>query len=108
MAEKSVKKIPLNVIFALILFLASFFTLKNFYVKPASVILGTKTSHYQDEIVQWEQIVAEQPDYRDGWLRLVNLYYQNNEKQKAKDALQEVKEIDPNNEAISALEKLLE
>lgn len=108
MAEKFLKKIPLNVIFALILFLASLFALNNFYIKPASVVLGTKTSPYQEEISQWEQIVSEKPDYRDGWLQVANLYYQNNEKQKAKDALQMVKQIDPNNDIISTLEKLLE
>lgn len=107
MAEKSLKKIPLNVIFALILFLASFFALKNFYINPASVVLGTKTNPYQEDISQWEQVVTEKPDYRDGWLQLVNLYYQNGDKQKAKDSLQMVKQIDPNNDIISTLEKLL-
>ena len=111
MAEKSVKnaslKIPLNVVFALIFFLASLFALKNFYVRPNSVVLGVKASPYQEEIAQWEQIVAEKPEYRDGWLQLVNLYYQDNDKQKAKDALQEVKKIDPNNEIISTLEKVI-
>jgi hypothetical protein len=98
-------KIPLNVLFALILALAGLIMLK----KQSGKVLGLKTvvlnSSYTSE---WEEIVGKNPDYRDGWLQLCVSYLEQGNKVKAREALQMAKTLDPNNEKVVLLERLLE
>lgn len=61
----------------------------------------------KDEIVFWEKIVADKPNYRDGYLRLALLNYQIYENQKARVYLERAKTLDPNFETTKELEKIL-
>ncbi|HUS59758.1 MAG TPA: hypothetical protein VMX76_00010 [Nevskiaceae bacterium] len=58
-------------------------------------------------IQAWEKIVAEKPDYRDAYLSLSWLHYQNYEDQKAKNYLQKTIELDPNFEPTLKLQKII-
>ena len=86
-------------------------------------ILGKRTSASLDELWQrkkeanpeeikeliqsWEKILAEKPNYRDGYLQLALLYYKLYEDEKAAEYLQEALIIDPNYEAAKQLEATL-
>lgn len=59
------------------------------------------------EIKQWEEVVAKTPTYRDGYLKLAVLYWKLREDNKAKEAIEKAKEIDPNYDATYELEKKL-
>ncbi|MBU2577411.1 tetratricopeptide repeat protein [Patescibacteria group bacterium] len=99
------KEIPFNVLVALVLALSAIILLKKESIK----VLGLKTTTTVTEnSKEWEKIVSENPDYRDGWLQLCAAYFEEGEKQKAKEALQMAKTLDPNNEKILLLEKLIE
>lgn len=58
--------------------------------------------HYSDPkditklIDLWEQIVINKPHYRDAFLQLAYLYYQDGKNQLAKQSLEHALEIDPN------------
>lgn len=58
-------------------------------------------------IEYWEKIVAEKPDYRDGYLQLAILHYKLYENEKAKEYLQKALELDPNFQPARELEKIL-
>lgn len=55
----------------------------------------------------WEKIVAEKPNYRDGYLKLALLYYKLYENEKAREYLQKALELDPNFKPARKLEKIL-
>lgn len=107
--DRKAKHIPKNVLTALLLFLFSFIALNGQKKATNRHVLGLQTSlrANQEEIYQWEQIIRERPDYRDGWLQLCTVYYQAGNLQKAKDALQKAKEIDPNDKLILSLEAII-
>ncbi len=58
-------------------------------------------------INEWEKIVAQKPDYRDGYLRLALYHYKLYDKNLAWMYLQKAQELDPNFEATQLLEKEL-
>jgi len=58
-------------------------------------------------IEAWEKIVAERPDYRDGYLQLALLHYKLYENKKADEYLQKALELDPNFEPARELERIL-
>lgn len=88
-----------------------------------SQVLGQRTSASLDKLWQrkreanpeeikgliqsWEKIIAEKPDYRDGYLQLALLHYKLYEDQKAEEYLQEALIIDPNFEAAKQLTEFL-
>lgn len=55
----------------------------------------------------WEMIVAEKPDYRDGYLQLALLHYKLYENDKAREYLEKVLKLDPNFEPARELERIL-
>lgn len=59
-------------------------------------------------INDWEKIITEKPQYRDGYLQLTFLYYQLYQGDKAKEHLQKALEIDPNFQFLREIKKLLE
>ena len=65
-----------------------------------------KPDHLRVQIAYWENVAQEKPDYRDAWLQLSALYYQNYQGDKAKEALAKAEQIDPNNETIGKLKQL--
>ncbi len=67
-----------------------------------------KPEDLQELIKKWGEIVAEKPDYRDGYLQLAFLHYKLFENEKAKEYLAKALAIDPNLEVARELEKLLQ
>jgi len=104
------KKIPKKFIFSLIFYLSSMLLVTIENKKQEQKILGLQTQLKADQqtIAAWEQILEERPDYRDGWIQLAAAYYKIGDKQKAKEALQKAKLIDPDNEIILNFEKFLD
>lgn len=104
------KKIPKRIIFALLFCLVSLFFLQKENRMNSQKTLGLQTQLQADQkrVYEWEKIVAENPNYRDGWLQISALYAKIGNKDKAQEALWRAKIIDPNNEIIPFLEKLLE
>lgn len=58
-------------------------------------------------IEYWEKIVAEEPDYRDGYLHLALYYFKLGNKDKARENLDKALDLDPNYEPAKELEKIL-
>jgi tetratricopeptide (TPR) repeat protein len=67
-----------------------------------------KPEDLRELIKRWEEIVAEKPDYRDGYLQLAFLHYKLFENEKVKEYLEKALAIDPNFEVTRELEKLLQ
>jgi tetratricopeptide (TPR) repeat protein len=59
-------------------------------------------------VAAWEKIIEEKPGYRDGHLQVAYLYYQLYENEKAKEALKQAIELDPNYQPARELEKLIQ
>jgi len=90
---------------------------------PNNFILGEKSNKKLKELWQekdysdpkdirrlisvWEKIVAEKPNYRDGYLQLAILHYKVFENEKAKEYLGKALDIDPNFEPAREMEKIL-
>lgn len=64
-----------------------------------------KPSEIRKEILEWEKIVSEKPDYRDGFLRLALLYYRIFAKEKARENLNKALAVDPNFKPAREIEK---
>lgn len=107
--DKKAKKIPKNVALAVIFLTISFYLLKEENTRRKQGVLGLQTQVKAEQKLafDWEQILAQRPDYRDGWIQLTAIYYQLGNQEKAKEALQKAKKIDPLNTTILSLEKLL-
>jgi len=103
------KKLPLKFIFSLIFYLGSMLLVTIENKKQEEKILGIQTQlkANQQTIAVWEQILAERPDYRDGWVQLAAAYYKIGDRQKARQALQKAKALDPTNEVVLNFEKLI-
>lgn len=108
--DKNVGIIPNKLVFALSFFLTSFILLNYQNIQNKKQVLGVQTSLKKQEIItyEWREIVNQYPDYRNGWLQLAYQYIRSNEIQKAQEALKMAEELDPNNETIKNLEKLLQ
>lgn len=108
--NQKLQLVPFNVVLAAFFFAATLCltTLENHQIHQRVLGLQTQNGNDQQAIIAWEQILQEQPSYRDGWLQLATLYLKEGNKAKAKEALRRAKTIDPNNENILSLEKLLE
>lgn len=48
------------------------------------------------EVENWEKIVQQYPNYRDGFLKIANLWQQLGEEEKAREAQQKALALDPN------------
>jgi tetratricopeptide (TPR) repeat protein len=107
--DNKAKKIPKSLIFALLFCLVSFSFLFVENQKINQKVLGAKIQLEADQktAYEWEQILVEKPDYRDGWLQLSAIYAKMGNIPKAQETLNRAKAIDPNNEIIPSLEKLL-
>ncbi len=102
------KLLPLNVLVACLFFVSGMVALNSEKQKIEGRVLGLKIEEKinQETIVKWEQIVNERPNYRDAWVQLAVLYYKNSDPQKAKQALSQARQIDPNNQDLLKLERL--
>jgi tetratricopeptide (TPR) repeat protein len=58
-------------------------------------------------IKYWEKVVAEKPDYRDGYFQLALLYYKLYNNEKAKEYLEQSLILDPNFEPAKELKEVL-
>lgn len=105
-----IPKVPLRVLLALVIFLGTTVLLNLENEEKNQKILGFKAQiqEKQQSVLKWKQILAEFPDFRDGWLQLAAAYADLGENLKAREALSRAKALDPTNEVILSLEKLLE
>jgi len=105
---KMLKSIPKNVFLALVLFLVAIALLNSEKQRMDLRTLGIQAQIKTDQetIYKLEQLTQERPNYRDGWIQLAVAYYKNNDKDRALEALQKAKQIDPNNETLSQVEEL--
>lgn len=110
MAKIKKQKKPYFFAFAVFFAIVSLFLLSEENKKTKAKVLGLQIERKKEEevILKWEQLLAERPQYRDGWIQLGNLYYKIGDLQKAKETIQKVKQLDPNNEEVLLLEKYLE
>lgn len=99
-----------SLLISLILVIITFFlvNLQNQQVNQKILGLQTQLKTDRETVQAWEQILEERPDYRDGWIRLAAAYYKLGDKEKARQALQKAKQLDPTNPTIINFEKLLE
>ncbi len=108
--DKKAKRIPKNIILAFLFLVVSFFLLKSENNRINKRVLGLQTQLKTDQktAFDWEQILAERPNYRDGWIQLAAIYHKLGNKEKAMEALEQAKLLDPTNETILSFEKILE
>lgn len=108
--KRKVEKIPLRVLLALTIFLGLTIPLQLEKEKKQESVLGlqAQAQEAQKKAFEWEKILRNRPDFRDGWLQLAAIYYKIGDKQKAREAIVQAKALDPNNESILSLEKFLE
>jgi tetratricopeptide (TPR) repeat protein len=52
----------------------------------------------QKQAQEWQNLLTQYPDYRDGWLQLALLYLKLNEIQEAKKTLEKAQQLSPNYE----------
>jgi tetratricopeptide (TPR) repeat protein len=107
--DKKLKKTPPNIVFALLFFAIACLVLRAEDLKTNRRVLGLQAEiqKQQREIADWEKIVAEKPDFRDGWLQLAAAYLENGNQEKAQEALNHARNLDPNNNQMPVLEDFL-
>ena len=95
----------------LLLFVASF-NLENFLAGKR--VLGTETQNqiYEQELLKeqklyWEEFLAENPTYLDGWIELANIELKLGKTEEAKLSLDKAKAIGPNSSKVKVLEEAL-
>lgn len=59
------------------------------------------------QINYWEEIINDKPNFRDAYLYLTFLYYQNWQEKEAQEAWQKAFYLDPNNQIVQDLGKLI-
>lgn len=108
--DRKARKIPKNIVFALFFVFVSLWLLKTENKRIDQRILGVQTGLQADQKIafEWERILLERPDYRDGWIQLAAIYYKLGNKEKAREAIGKAKVLDPTNPTILSFEKLLE
>jgi len=60
------------------------------------------------KIEYWKSVVAEQPTYRDGLLKLAILYMRVDDKEQSKEYWGKAARIDPNNEKVKEVGKIIQ
>ncbi|HUW24561.1 MAG TPA: tetratricopeptide repeat protein [Patescibacteria group bacterium] len=107
--DKKLKETSPSIVFALLFFIIACLALRAENLKTNRRVLGLQAEiqTQRQEIANWEKIVAEKPDFRDGWLKLAAAYAEAGNREKAQEALNHAKNLDPNNQKISLLEELL-
>jgi len=108
--DKKAKSIPKNLVLASLFFILSLFLLHDVNQRKTNRVLGLQTQLQADQktAFAWEQILAERPNYRDGWIQLAAIYSKLGYREKALEALNRARQLDPNNETILSFEKILE
>ena len=108
--KRKVNKVPASILIGTFFFLISLIFLNSYNRRLKEKVLGINIQIQADQktVFEWEQLLVEKPGFRDGWLQLSSLYAKMSNVEKAKQAFNRAKEIDPNFEVLSSLEKLLE
>lgn len=103
------KKISKKLVFSLIFFLFSVYSVNLENQKRVQKILGAQTQLKLDQgtVVYWEEILKERPNYRDGWVQLAASYYKTGNLEKSEEAIGRAKQLDPQNELILNFEKII-
>ena len=68
---------------------------------------GSNPKDIKELISYWEEVVAEKPDYRDGYLRLALLHFKLYENKEAREYLEKALGFDPNFEPAKEMERIL-
>lgn len=88
-----------------------FFILGLNFFWPAEKILGISQSkereEIQKEIFLWQKTADEFPGYRDAYLKLAILNWKLNRNFETQKFLNKALEIDPNNEVVNEVSKML-
>lgn len=107
---KLIQKIPWNVVLAVFIFIIPLLLLKEEKLEINQKILGLQSQVKAEQMkaFEWEQILLQKPDYRDGWLQLAVIYYKLGDKEKAKSSFERAKALDPLNETVTSLEKIFQ
>ena len=103
------KKLNTKFILSVVFFLISFALVKVEDKRKAQKILGAQAQLRigKESVQAWEEILEKRPDYLDGWIHLAIAYYQVGDFNKVQETLKKAKELDPINEIVLNLEKLL-
>lgn len=92
---------------------AFFFCLMLYMIVQLSISLQVQKradgerARVTQEMVFWQGVVADRPEYRDGYFMLAVLAYRLGKKQEARVNVEKVLEIDPNFKEGRELEKIL-
>ncbi|KKR00092.1 MAG: hypothetical protein UT24_C0017G0018 [Candidatus Woesebacteria bacterium GW2011_GWB1_39_12] len=110
MKNKSKTKISLSSLYVLcvilILIALSIFNLAFYLFKENREVLGT-TTETSNEIGFWYDFLANNPTYKDGWLELARLEYDEGNLASAKESLEQAEKIDPNSEELLLMREKL-
>ena len=110
MKNKSKTKISLSSLYilcvTLILIALSIFNLAFYLFKENREVLGT-TTETSNEIGFWYDFLANNPTYKDGWLELARLEYDEGNLASAKESLEQAEKIDPNSEELLLMREKL-
>lgn len=95
----------------LLLFVAGF-NLENFLAGKRVLGLKTQNQNYEQQLLKeqklyWEDFLAANPTYLDGWIELANINLKLEARQEAKASLEKAKIISPNSSKIKDLEASL-
>ena len=95
----------------LLLFVASF-NLENFLAGKRVLGIKTQNQIYEQELLKeqklyWEEFLAENPTYLDGWIELANIELKLGKTEEAKLSLDKAKAIGPNSSKVKDLEEAL-
>jgi len=95
----------------LLLFIAGF-NFENYLKKERVLGLESQKNIYEQKLLKeqktyWEDFLAENPTYLDGWIELASINLKLGEKEEAKASLEKAKIISPNSSKIKGLEESL-
>jgi cytochrome c-type biogenesis protein CcmH/NrfG len=86
----------------------TFFNL-SVYLSPAKtqVILGSQatTDNYSGQLIYWESILSENPDYIEGWIELAKMKSTKGDTIGAQQAIDMARKIDPNRDRLEEISK---
>ncbi len=94
-----------------LLFVAGF-NFEHFLASKRVLGIETQNQRYEQELLKeqklyWEEFLAKNPTYLDGWIELANVNLKLGEKEEAKLSLEKAKTISPNSSKIKDLEESL-
>lgn len=96
----TVYKILLFLIIAFLITFNLFYYLKNKTTK----VLGV-SDETSKEIIYWNDFLSQNPEYKNGWLKLAILQYRKGDINEVYHSLKKVENLDPNSEELKNIKK---